>query len=201
MSLTDTQIFDLAKRMNIPLVFCSFKDELLNKSTTKLQYNKAYIINLENEFDEDGNRNSGSHYCAFQCNKTKSGNIEPIYFDPFGIGPPEVVKTFVGYKMPYNTKDIQSIVNNACGWYCLAFLYYINTYENRKHNIYLDAEDFTDLFLDLSKSTEHLYNEFVLKNFFRSKSEELRKPIEVGNGMDYKKITTNVNSIDGEDDD
>ena len=43
MSLTDTQIWDLAKRMDIPLVFCDFKDNL---ATEKLQYNKSYIINM-----------------------------------------------------------------------------------------------------------------------------------------------------------
>ena len=36
MSLTDTEIWDLADRMEVPLVFCGFKDELKGK---KLQYN------------------------------------------------------------------------------------------------------------------------------------------------------------------
>ena len=32
MSLTNVQIEDLAKKMNIPLVFCDFKDMLLTKT-------------------------------------------------------------------------------------------------------------------------------------------------------------------------
>ena len=75
MSLTDTEIFDLADRMEVPLVFCGFKDELKSK---KLQYNKSYIINMEDEFDENGDRNTGSHYTCFQVNKYPSGKKEGL---------------------------------------------------------------------------------------------------------------------------
>ena len=48
--LTDSQILDLAQKMDIPLESVSFKDEL----PAKLKFNRAYIINLENEFDAEG---------------------------------------------------------------------------------------------------------------------------------------------------
>ena len=176
MSLTDTEIWDLAEKMDVPLVFCGFKDELNKK---KLQYNKSYIINMENEFDEDGQRNSGSHYTCFQVNKYPNGKTEKVYFDSFGMPPPQIVEDFCGGKVPYQNKDIQSLMNSACGWYCLAFLHYINAYAGRSKHLYSDCENFTDMFDDLNKSTDHLKNEWILKHFFRSADPAKRKPVEI----------------------
>ena len=201
MSLSDTQIWDLAKKMKIPLVFCDFKDKLKGK---KLQHNKFYIINMENEFDEDGHRNEGSHYTAFQINKYHStGNIKGVYFDSFGQPPPEIVKKFSGLAhLPYNTKDIQSLMNSACGWYCLAWGHFINSYEERSKDLYTDCENFTDLFDDLDKSCEHHKNEWVLKHFFRSSDPEVRKknPVEIFKAGDIRHIA-NPESISGQDED
>jgi hypothetical protein len=98
--------------------------------------------------------------------------------------------------MPYNKKDIQSLMNSACGYYCLAFLHYINAYKSRTKDLYSDAEHFTDLFDDLNTSKDHLKNEFILKHFFQSSDVQKRRPIEVGGG-----VTENINSIITEDDD
>ena len=82
MSLSNIQIEDLAKKMKVPLVFCDFKSAL---EDTKLEYNKSYIINMEDEFDpETGERNDGSHYTCFQVNKYPNGKKQGIYFDSFG---------------------------------------------------------------------------------------------------------------------
>jgi len=198
MSLTDTQIWDLAKRMDVPLVFVGFKDELKDE---KLQYNKSYIINMENEFDEDGQRNTGSHYTCFQVNKYPNGKKAGLYFDSFGMPPPQVVEDFVGTKLPYATKDIQSLMNSACGWYCLAFLHFINSSEHRTKDLYTDAGAFTDMFDDLNKSTDHLKNEWILKHFFRSKDETKRRPVEVegigGGSADPNTIITHDDDYKG----
>ena len=185
MSLTDIQIKDLAKRMKVPLVFCGFKTELEDES---LQYNKSYIVNIEDEFDKDGERNDGTHYTCFQVNKYPSGKIERIYFDSFGQPPPQIVEKFCGGKLPYQTKDIQSLMNEACGWYCLAFLHFINSFEGRTKDLYSDCEHFTNLFDDLNKSCDHLKNEFVLKHFFRSEDPDKRTTIEVGAGANPNSI-------------
>lgn len=176
--LTDTDIWNLADRMAIPLVFCDFKDKLREE---KLQYGKCYIINMENEFDSDGTRNKGSHYTCFQVNIHPEG-LEPIYFDSYGQPPPEIVSKFCKCRMPCNTKDIQSLMNSACGWYCLAFLHYINSAPNRSRDLYTDAQDFVNMFEDLEKTTDntaHLKNEWILKHFFRSSDPKKRTPIEI----------------------
>jgi hypothetical protein len=200
MSLTDTQIWDLAKKMSVPLVFCDFKDNL---AKTKLKYNKFYIINMENEFDEDGKRNEGSHYTAFQINKYPTGKIEGVYFDPFGMPPPQIVQKFCGLPhLPYNTKDIQSLMNSACGWYALAFGHFINAWDGRTKDLYTDCAGFTDLFDDLNKTASHHKNEWVLKNFFRPADAKVREanPVDIFKAGDIKHIA-DPDSIDGQDED
>ena len=190
--LSSSQVVDLAKKMNVPLVFCNFKDKL---KSVKLEFNKSYIINMENAYSKDGKRNPGSHYTCFQVNKYPNGKKEGIYFDSFGMGPPQIVEKFVGGKIPHNDIDIQSLLNSACGYYCLAFLHFINSYEQRSKDLYSDANHFMALFDDLEKCHDHLKNEYTLKHFFRSADPKLRQPITVGEGP------ANPNTIITEDED
>jgi hypothetical protein len=181
--LTDVQIWDLSKKMGVPLVFCNFKSQL----TGKLKYNKSYVINMQDALDKEGQKNEGSHYTAFQVNKYANGKTQAIYFDSFGCPPPLIIEQFCKIKLAYNHKDIQSIMNSACGWYCMAFLHYINAFQHRTKDLYSDAEHFTDLFEDLSTSSENLKNEFILKHFFQSSDPSKRISIEV-DGVDTKTI-------------
>jgi hypothetical protein len=180
--LTNEQIEDLAKRMNFPLEGVYFKNEL----PRKLKYNTGYVINLQNSEDEDGNDNDGTHWTCLQVNKYPSGLIEPIFFDPYGAPPSEAIKKFVkdgcGKHLPYTQKDIQSLMNNACGYYCCAFLHFINTAECRSKDLYVDVSDFLELFNDLNVKNDYKYNEFVLKHFFRSADPAKRRAIEVITG-------------------
>jgi hypothetical protein len=173
--LTDCQIKDLAKRMNIPLERVCFKDQLTQKP---LKYNRSYIVNMENEYGEEGERNEGSHWVCFQVNKYKSGVKEGIYFDSYGEGMPEIVEKYCG-KIPHNKIDIQSLLEGTCGYYCLAFLHFINASPCRSGHLYTDAEGFMSMFDDLNKSIDYKKNEFVLKHFFEPKEKSLRKPITV----------------------
>ena len=194
MSLTDSQIKDLAKKMSIPLGGVFFKDEL-----PKLEFNKFYMINLEDSVDEDGNENTGTHWTCLQIMKYPKGQIEKIYFDPYGAPPPEDVKKAVeevsGSKgLPYTDKDIQSLMNNACGWYCLAFGHFINSSQYRSGMMLMDASTFLEMFDDLNKSVDFKKNEYILKHFFRSEDPSLRKDIDViieedtPGGVDMMKI-------------
>ena len=180
MSLTDTDIINLAKKMQIPLGGVYFKDEL----PKKLEFNKYYIINLENSHDEEGNENSGTHWTACQCNMYPSGKGECIFFDPYGAPPSENIKKVIKnttnqINVPFTTVDIQSLMNNACGWYCLALGHYINASQYRTKNLYDDVNDFVSLFDDLNIKTDFKKNEFILKHFFRSSDPNLRRDIEV----------------------
>ena len=117
--------------------------------------------------------NEGSHWTCFQVNKYPNGKIEGVYMDSFGEPAPQVVETFCKAKMPYNTKDIQSLLDNFCGFVCLAFLHYINSSPSRTKHLYTDAENFIDLFMDLNKSIDFRHNEEVLKLFFQPKEDKM----------------------------
>lgn len=178
--LTNTQIQELAPRMKVPLEYVGFKSEL----PKKLKTNKSYIINLDDEVDKaSGILSGGTHWTCFQIMEYPNGKKEGIYFDSYGVGPPEIVKKLVSdnFKigLPYNTKDIQSLMNEACGWYCLAFLHFINVYPQRSKNLYWDTEGFLELFEDLNKSIDFKKNEYILKMFFQPENPAERNPIEV----------------------
>jgi len=177
--LTDHQIEDLAQRMSIPLEGVYFKDEL----PYGLKENKTYIINLQDSETDDGDQNEGTHWTMLQVNKTPNGKYEPIFFDPYGAPPSEAIKERVKRKfnvyLPHTTKDIQSLMNNACGFYCLALAHFINASKYRSNHLYTDVENFLDMFDDLNHSIDFKKNEYILKHFFRAEDPALRKEIDV----------------------
>lgn len=200
--LTDSDLKNLSIQMNFPLAGVFFKDEL----PKQLEYNTGYIINLDNSIDDEGNENEGTHWTCLQVNKYPSGRVEPIFFDPYGAPPSQSIKKFVmdntGKYLPYTEKDIQSLMNNACGFYCCALLHYINSWEHRKNDLYHDVELFLSYFDDLNKSIDWKKNEYILKHFFQTKDKTLRKPIDIlsdkitkedtGKGFDMMKIPVDV---------
>jgi hypothetical protein len=166
--------------MQVPLEFCGFKDNLPKKIKT----NRAYIINLDDEYDEDTDTYSeGTHWTCFQVMEYPNGKIEPFYFDSYGVPPPEIVKQRImenfKMKLPYNTKDIQSMVSSMCGWACLAYLHFINVFDKRCGSLYWDTETFLSLFVDLNNTHDWKRNEYVIKMFFQPSDPSLRKPIDV----------------------
>jgi hypothetical protein len=182
MSLSDSQIRELSKRMSIPLGDVCFKDEL----DCPLEFNKSYIINIEDSHDENGNENEGTHWTFLQCNKYPNGKIESIYFDSYGAPAPkhviECVEKTTGKKgLAHTTPDIQSLLNNACGYYCLAMGHFINSSQYRSGDLYEDVNKFISMFDDLNKSVDFKRNEYILKHFFRSSDENKRVPIDIEN--------------------
>jgi hypothetical protein len=154
---------------------------------------------MEDQYDTRGEANDGSHWCALQVNKYPKGDPQPLWFDPYGVIYPDEILDFIKMpKIPYNTKDIQSILQNYCGFACLAFGHYINAFNKRSGCIYTDADNFLSLFEDLSTSNDYKFNEFVLKQFFQPKDPSLRKEVDLGFkriGVDVESISTDKNTI------
>ena len=177
--LTDLQVEDLAKKMSVPLAGCFFKNEL----PSNLDYNKVYIINLQDSETDDGEQNSGTHWTMGYIRQTPKGQKQPIYFDPYGCPPPENVKKIfekqTNMKCPYTEKDIQSLMNNACGFYCLAMAHFICASRFRTNDLYTDIENFLDMFDDLNSSIDWKKNEYILKMFFQSEDPSKRNKIDV----------------------
>ena len=174
--LTNGQIEDLAPKMGIPLEFCGFKD-LLPK---KLKPNRYYMINLEDADDEEG-PNEGSHWTGFQVRKTNNGHTSAVYFDSYGVGPPQIVtrllKSNFNVNPWYPKKDVQSIVNNACGFWQLAWAHYINDKRFMSESLRKDTESFLTPFEDLRTSLDYQKNEWILKHFFMSKENPKQIPL------------------------
>lgn len=210
--LTDSQIDDLSKRMKIPLEGCYFKDDI----PTPIKYNKVYILNLQDSEDDDGNQNDGTHWTLLYVRETPKGQIQPIFFDPYGCPPSENIKKIVekqcNKKLPYTTKDIQSLMNNACGFYCLALGHFICSSKYRSNDLYNDVDTFMDMFDDLNHSIDWKKNEYILKHFFLSEDPKERKVVDVlsqdhsfydkildedeKGGKDIMKIPVDVKTID-----
>ena len=117
--LSNFDIEELVNKLNIPnFKGCFYKDKL-----KKIQPNSSYVINLNSELDENNNRNGGSHWT---CLVTDEMN-RSIYFDSYGENAPNEIRNLLKsnqYKMGHTSKNIQSLMSNLCGFFCLAFIYF-----------------------------------------------------------------------------
>ena len=85
--LSNHDIDELVTKMGISnFRGCYYKDRI-----TKIQPNSSYIINLNSELDEHGNRNSGSHLVALVTNDMK----QSIYFDSYGEKEPVEIRNLL----------------------------------------------------------------------------------------------------------
>lgn len=162
--LSDSQINDLVIKMNLNQFYkgCFYKDEV-----NQLEENSFYIINLHSHFDENGNINPGSHWVCL-CVIENSA----MYFDSYGTSPPKHIQTICkknNIKLGHTKKNIQSLMSDLCGFFCLAFAYYIFAYKKRRNDLVFDSVVFIDLFEDLDKVDDIYKNEYILSLFFTNK--------------------------------
>jgi hypothetical protein len=165
-ALTNFQLVDLAKKLSdVPLAGIMFKDDL---EEVEFEWNKGYIINMQDSVDENGKRQMGTHWVCFICVKYPNNKKAGFYYDSYGIGPPkEVVKFCKGISLKHNTIDHQSLMDSVCGFFCLAFLYFVTRFRERTKDLIKDAHWFCSLFHDLNKEHDFKYNEWLLTQFFK----------------------------------
>lgn len=110
--LSNTDIINLCKILKLNLIDCDYKDRLPNKCL-----DGSYIINLESSSDGSG----GSHWVALYCK-----NHYAVYFDSFGASYPLEIQKFTDNRIVFfNSIPIQMLDDSHCGWYCIAFLFYM----------------------------------------------------------------------------
>jgi hypothetical protein len=193
--LSNFELMSLAQKMNMPLERICFKNELKDEP---LKYNVGYIINSQDDKDEEtGEDNGGMHWTALYVAKKKDGKIQPLFFDSFAAPPAEDIKKFVApHYLPYFTKDIQSLMGDCCGFFCLAFLYFVSCSTiGRTGHLYQDGETFIDLFDDLNKSNDWKKNEWILSQFFQAKDPKHRREINVLCEDKYSQENPNMSQI------
>ena len=141
---------------------CFYKDTL-----KKIEPSSSYIINLNSEFNEKNERNAGSHWVALLTDDLKKA----IHFDK----EPNEIKILLKsnqYEIAHTSKNMQSLMSNLCGFFCLAFIYFLTVRKYRTKNIINDAFIFLGLFEDLDLVDNIYKNEFILSLFFTDKKSK-----------------------------
>ena len=140
--LSDTEIIEICNKLNLPINYIGFKD---NINEIKQGF---YIINLQSKFING----DGTHWTAFYVSGIPSQLN--IYYDSFGFPAPDEVEKLIKPYV-YNCHDIQNINSSSCGFYCIAFIKFLNKLTN-KIKAY---EHFLKLF-----SNDNTKNEMILKD-------------------------------------
>ena len=150
--LTDEQIKEFFKDCALPLVCCVSKDRLPDK-----KYIGDYIVNMENE-----DAGSGTHWTF--CKIYPDGN-KALYFDSFGVYPSQDVKEFLKpLEIMFNSRQIQDIRSEMCGYFCSALAYYLKYDTDPKKSYEDNFEDFLAIFSDDTKKNDTILKEYLMKN-------------------------------------
>jgi len=151
--LSDEQITDFFKDCQLPLIDVVCKDRLPDK-----RYIGDYVINMQNNDDGDG-----THWTFAKIINKK--NPIALYWDSFGVYPPEEVKQFLHpLKIAYNTRQIQDIKSECCGHYCEALAYYLKYDSDPQKSMEDNYADFIDMFCDDTKKNDKILKEYMEKN-------------------------------------
>ena len=118
MTLTNIDLENLCQLYKINLIQCCGKDGLIGKPQ-----NGSYIINLNN-CDQ-----KGQHWTCFYIRDDHCA-----YWDSFGCICPYNVSKFLKQlhiHLAFNIDQIQDIDDDHCGYYSIAFLYYMTNHKGK----------------------------------------------------------------------
>src|SRR5689334_22618032 len=124
--ISNLEIESICKEQKVSLNFCNFKDLLQNKKYKSF----AGIINLQSS---SANKNGTHRLCYVQKGQ------EGFYFDSFGVVAPLEVTEFVKLQdlkhFGYNTREIQNLKSEKCGYFCLALLIFLKHNKGKFYNV------------------------------------------------------------------
>jgi hypothetical protein len=124
-TLSNYDITEICKKMNLPIKGIYFKDALPTKPDKGF-----YIINIQSKDDP----RNGTHWtCLFY------DGLKNLYYDSFGFPPPQELENII-IPYIYNDRDIQNIKTSSCGFYCIAFIKFLHKLKNKEkgYNIFLN---------------------------------------------------------------
>ena len=144
--LSNFDIIAICKKLKINLLGV-YSNDLFNDVTLE---NGFYVINLQNS--NDGN---GTHWTCVGVR-----NFDHIYFDSYGFIAPQSVQDKLNDFYFWNDSQIQHLDSITCGWFVIAFMYYMQN--NKEQKINIRYKNFIDLFdkKNLLKNDDILY-EFI----------------------------------------
>lgn len=137
---SDTQLKEYTEKLGLPLNNILMRDEM-----NELKKDGFYIINLDNS---NGN---GTHWTSLYFHPLNS-----CYFDSYGFVPPlEVEQKIKPYI--YNDADIQDFNSEACGYYALAFIKFLNDKTNKE----VAFKEFLKLFKNNTKENDDILKKYL----------------------------------------
>lgn len=137
---SDTQLKKYTEKLGLPLNNILMRDEM-----NELKKDGFYIINLDNS---NGN---GTHWTSLYFHPLNS-----CYFDSYGFVPPlEVEQKIKPYI--YNDADIQDFNSEACGYYALAFIKFLNDKTNKE----VAFKEFLKLFKNNTKENDDILKKYL----------------------------------------
>ncbi len=149
MALSNFDLEDICRSMDLPLVGVFSKDRLPDK-----HYIGSYYINMEN--DEDGN---GTHWVFARIFPNK----EAIYFDSFGVLMPPYIKDFLKpFKpIPSSHRHIQDNTSTKCGYFDLACDKFFTYNLKKTKSIAENYDDFLNMFSIDKKLNDIIVMEYL----------------------------------------
>jgi hypothetical protein len=143
-SLSNTELIKIANKMRLPLNNIIMRDE-----QKKINKDGFYIINL------DKSSGRGTHWTSLYYHPLKS-----YYFDSFGFIPPEEIEELI---IPYNhnNKEIQDYKSDACGYYCIAFIKFLNDKQNKE----MAFNEFIRLFSKKTTDNDNILEEYLSSEY------------------------------------
>ena len=118
--LSNFDIINLIKDYKLDYCFGGiYSKDLLPQD---LKRTKFYIVNMQDH--DEGN---GTHWVVFYYNNP----LTSIYFDSFGFVAPTDVENRIN---PYifNDADVQDYNSSACGYFCIAFIKFLHSKQDKK---------------------------------------------------------------------
>lgn len=114
-----------------------------------LQVHQFAIINLD---DSSG---PGTHWCVL----FRTNDRCYYWFDSFGVYPPPEISKKVGTNILLSQNDqIQDLRSEACGWYCMAFVNYIEEHD------FSGFAGFLNLWSDDSKKNDEILASYLARS-------------------------------------
>ena len=145
---SDVYLKKLCNKNNIMIDDIVMKDNLIDIPKRKYM---SVIINLQSEND-GGN---GTHWVALLKKNSKY-----FYFDSYGVVPPEEIINYrkKNEKIGYSNYIVQDLDSEACGYFCVAFLHYM---QNVKGNDYENYNDFINIFNDNTRTNDKQLMKYI----------------------------------------
>jgi hypothetical protein len=127
--ITNFDIEEIASGLKLPIIGVFSKDKLPQRRAIG-----SYYVNME-----DHDKGSGTHWVFMRIFSTGVA----IYFDSFGISPPEPVRDFLKPFSPFafSNRQIQDIKSENCGRFCILCDYFF-THQCRETKVSLTNPSF-----------------------------------------------------------